>query len=171
MSNPDIKAIPPCVSSAISMTFDVQFSMAAKVKAMSMNIESIKGIEIDCLSTLSLESSKYLGTLAVGFPKHTLLKLLESMFGETFEDLTPENSDASGEILNIIYGSGRKLINEAGFDFKPALPTTVLGTGLALAKSHLTGTALFYDCLSDAGPFLVILSLKTKAPVPDLTKV
>ncbi len=164
MANPDIKNIPPCVTHSVVNTFEVQFSMESKVRGMSMALESIRGIEIDCLSTLSLESTNLLGTLAIGFPRHTLFKILEGMLGETFTELTPENSDASGEILNIIYGSARKVINEGGFDFKPAIPMTVLGTGLGLAKSHLVGTALFYECESSAGPFVVILSLKAKTP-------
>lgn len=157
-----IKNIPSCVETAVSDAFRVQLSMQASLKKMSMDATYGGGRSIDCLSSLALNSSSLTGSLAIGFSRETYLAILGRMIGEEVLELTPENSDAAGEMLNIIFGSARKAINEGGFDFDPALPTTVTGSGLALAKSNLAGTALFFDFDSDAGSFLLMLSLKSK---------
>lgn len=165
MSDFSIKNIPPCIETAVSEAFRVQLAMTASLKKMSMESGYQGGRPIDCLSSLVLNSSTLIGSLAIGFPKETYLAILGRMIGEEVTELTADNSDAAGEMLNIIFGSGRKMINEGGFDFDPAIPTTVTGTGLALAKSNLAGTALFFDYESDAGSFLLMLSLKSKTAV------
>lgn len=107
-----------------------------------------------------LQSKNLEGNLSLAFPKETFFALLKRMLDETTDEITAENSDASGEMLNIIYSTGRKEINEAGFDFTPAIPSTVFGKYLALSKSNISGIALYSDCVCDLGRFAVMLSLR-----------
>jgi CheY-specific phosphatase CheX len=163
MANPpDVRKIPQTLEQAVVKTFEVQLKAGLKTTAMAASVETLRSQKIDCLTTMSLESSKYVGSLVLAFSKETLLKIIERMLGETYPELTPENSDAAGELLNIIYSSARKGINEAGFDFGMALPATVIGGNLSLTKSHFVGTALLFECVSDLGPFLLGLSLRAK---------
>lgn len=162
-NSPDIKKIPQALEQAVVTTFQVQLKAAVKTSAKIASVDALRSQKIDCLTTMSLESSKYVGSLVLAFSKETLLKIIETMLGEAYPELTPENSDAAGELLNIIYSSARKSINEAGFDFGMALPATVIGGNLSLTKSHFVGTALLFDCVSDLGAFLLGLSLKVKA--------
>lgn len=161
MSEPSIKHIPSCLQKAIVSTFEVQLGMKVKVD-LSLTVQNLKTNATDCMSNIALKSSGLVGSLSLGFPTKTFLQLVEKMLGETYSEITPENSDASGELLNIIYASARKNINEGGFDFEPALPTTVIGKELLLSRSNLTGKVLYFDCVSEVGPFGVTLSLKTK---------
>lgn len=160
MPEAQIKNIPPCIQNAIIDTFRIQLTTTASVKSIRMNQPDMSGHSIDVMSVLGLRSPEFIGTIALGFPKNTFLIVLEKMLGEKYETITPEIADACSELLNIIFSSARKNINESGFNFEPSIPSTVSGTSLTLAHSNLVGNSLFFDCISDAGPFVSILSLK-----------
>lgn len=163
MADFSIKNIPPCIEASVADAFRVQLSMTASLRKMSMDSSEHGNRAVDCLSSLILNSSTLTGSLAIGFPRETFCKVLGRMIGEEVHELTADNSDASSEMLNIIFGAARRMINEGGFDFDPAIPTTVTGQGLVLSKANMAGTALYFDYDSEAGPFLLMLSLKAKA--------
>jgi CheY-specific phosphatase CheX len=159
----NLESIPREIEKGIVETLSIQLSMKAAVVRTAMVREQLHTKNFDCMSSVSLNSSKYLGTLSICFPENTLLLMNERLTGEKFSSLSAECSDASGEILNIIYASARKRVNESGFDFLPALPTTVIGKGLNPAGINPTDIVLYFECESETGPFLVILSLRIKA--------
>ncbi|MBX3017589.1 MAG: chemotaxis protein CheX [Bdellovibrionaceae bacterium] len=162
MSRPSITIIPPLLEKSLQNAFKVMMNANAKIGRMSMDASVASKFRIDCLSTITLNSSTLAGTLSLGFGSPAFLALLTAMLGEPYTEITPENSDAASELLNIVYANSRKEMNEAGFDFEPSIPTTVIGTALHLAKSNLAGQALFFEGESDFGPFLMTLSLKAK---------
>ena len=162
----DIKKIPACVERAMIHAFKVQLSTNANVASMTMHPDPSKIGSMDCLSTIMLASTALTGSLSLGFSTPTFLKVLEKMIGETYSEITSENCDASSEILNIIYGQARREINECGFDFELGIPSTVIGKNLAIAKSNLSGQVLFFNCSSELGDFVVVLSLKVRPTTP-----
>jgi CheY-specific phosphatase CheX len=81
------------------------------------------------------------------------------MIGEKHAAVTPENADACGELLNIIYASARVKINEAGFDFQPAIPTTVSGSRISLPLGQYSSFIKF-TAESPHGPLTLALALK-----------
>lgn len=162
MSAPSIKSIPPCVDRAIASAFKIQLSTEAKVTSLSMDQSILSKFDLDCMSSVSMRSSTLLGLLSIGFPEKTFFGMIEKMLGEKIDKITAENSDAASEILNIIFASARKEINESGFDFQPAIPTTVIGKDLGLSKSNMADQGLFFQCSSEIGEFLVLLALRTK---------
>lgn len=166
MGKPDIKVIPKYIEKSIVDTFQIQLKSQAKVVSLTMDpgLVSTKRKAYDCLSTLTMHSTSLIGQLSIALPKPTFINILERMIGERVEEVTSENSDACGEILNIVFSSSRRNINETGFDFHLAIPSTIIGQNLTLAKANLSGYALFFECQSDLGDFLVMLSLR-QAPV------
>lgn len=159
---PDINKIPKHIEKAIVDTFRIQLKSPARVVSLTMdpNLISSKRKSFDCLSTVGLQSSTLVGQLGLALPRATCLNILERLLGEKSDDLTIENSDGVGEILNIVFSSSRRPINECGFDFKLAIPSTVIGRDIAVTRSGLTGYSLFFECQSDLGDFLVLLALK-----------
>ena len=158
----DIQKMPACIDRAIKNAFKVQLSSNCSVAQLTMKADPQKIGPIDCLSTIMLQSTKLAGSLSIGFSKLTFLAVLAKMIGESMPEITSENCDASSELLNIIYGQARKEINELGFDFQLAIPSTVIGTTLAIAKNNLSGQVLYFNCKSELGEFVVVLSLKIK---------
>jgi CheY-specific phosphatase CheX len=153
--------IPVSIRTSIVETFRVQAGLAVSVESVSAEVGG-EDKSIDCISVLGLTSSAFLGSLALGFPAPTLLQLLEKMLGEKYPALTAQNADACSELLNIIYASARTSMNQAGFDFQPAIPATVLGANLSVALRN-SSRVLKFKCQSEAGPFLVALALRKSA--------
>lgn len=163
LTSTDIKVVPVCFEKSVIKAFEVQLQSKVTVKTVSMKPDATSDMSIGCMSTVMMQSKNLAGGLSIAFPVPTFLALLKRMLDEVATEVTAENSDASGEMLNIIYSTGRKEINEKGFDFTPAIPSTVFGQALALSKSNMSGTALYLDCECDLGRFAVMLSLRTIA--------
>ncbi len=158
MTIEQLKVIPASVQNAITDAFKVQLGSPATIRSMRATLP--KEASVECMSIIEMKSSQHSGSMTLGFPKETFLAVLEKMIGEKYTEITPENNDGCAEILNIIFSSARKNINEAGFDFSPSIPSTVSGNNLSLALPNATGPSLFFDCSSEFGPFSVVLSLR-----------
>lgn len=156
--------IPALLEQAILDTFRVQINQPTQVISKSVETpgKPVSHESIDCMSLLALSAKQYEGVLALGFPRQTFLAVLEAMLGEKHDRITAENADASGELLNIIYASSRVKINEAGFDFQPAIPNTVHGEAIALSATE-GKSMLKILCRCESGPFIVALHLKKKS--------
>ncbi|AGH95422.1 chemotaxis protein CheX [Pseudobdellovibrio exovorus] len=83
---------------------------------------------IAIVGVISISTEKFKGSVTLAFPEKIFLKIYESMFGEKHEHINHEIEDAAGEILNIIYGSAKTVLNqEFGYQLKPELPTILSG--------------------------------------------
>lgn len=151
--------IPGLFRQAILDAFKVQASLEVNIASATVVKNGEAGLSVECMSVLGLKSSAHMGSLALWFPKATYLALLERMLGEKFTEINHENADACAEFLNIIYASARLHINEAGFDFQPAIPTTICGKDLSVATGSQAQTLRFF-CESEIGPFGLGFSLQ-----------
>lgn len=161
MNKPNEAQIPLSLEQAVKDTFQIQIGLPVKTTATSMSAAETQNATalLDIVSIMGIKCSTFTGSLTIGFPKETFLKIIEVMLGETHKDISPQNADACSELLNIIYASARVKINEAGFDFQPAIPTTITGKEISLPiGQHSTFIKLL--CETEKGSFLFAFSLK-----------
>lgn len=153
-----IKNIPEFLEQAISNTFSIQIGTPVTIVTSLKENAKSDHMAVDCMSVLGMKSSTHQGHLAIGFPRPTFLAILQAMIGEKHENIDETNSDASGEILNIIYGDFRKKLNGMGCDFQPSIPTTVLGQKMSLFQ---TNSQVIIDAkvTGSLGEFVVILNI------------
>lgn len=153
--------IPVCFQRAVIDAFRIQLAedITVEVTTMSASEAVDAAAALDIVSVMGIQCSGYAGSLSLAFPKGTFLAVLEKMLGEKFTEVNSENADACSELLNIIYASARKSINQEGFDFQPAIPSTISGRDLSLPLGHYSSFMRF-ACVSRAGPFLMAFSLK-----------
>jgi CheY-specific phosphatase CheX len=161
VAKPNEAIIPLSLSQSLKDTFQIQLSLPIKVTAEATNAaEALKATAaLDVVSMMGLKCTVFTGSLALGFPKNTFLKIVETMLGEVYTEVSAQNADACSELLNMIYAGARVKINEAGFDFQPAIPTTVSGKEISLPMGQHT-TFLRFLCETERGSFLLALSLK-----------
>lgn len=69
------------------------------------------------------------GAIVVSFSRECAIKVISSMMGEQYADLTDEVKDAVGEITNMISGDARRALAELGADFEAGIPTVIAGKG------------------------------------------
>jgi CheY-specific phosphatase CheX len=160
-----LNQIPKHVEKAIEDTFKIQLKCLASVKNVTRDPKFIaaNGATFDCLGTVDLYSTSYIGQMSLALPQRTYLNILERLLGERHHEVNSENSDGIAEILNIIFSASRRKMNEGGFDFKLAIPSAVVGGQVALKDKAAKGNSLFFECGSDLGEFLVILTLQAVA--------
>jgi CheY-specific phosphatase CheX len=130
------------VEGALQETFQTMLGDTISiVRKEGVAAEQDKLKNLDVLSVVGIKSSKYVGSLCMGFPKATFVKIVERLLGEAIHEINNENSDAAGELLNIIYCAARNKINLKGFDLQPAIPATVIGSNLAMT---ITTSGVYY---------------------------
>ena len=96
-------------------------------------------LPMEIAGVISLTAIKFTGTISLCFRAEVFLKIYESMVGEKHEKITPELEDAAGELLNMIFGQAKTILNDQkGYTLEKALPTVMTGDGLKL--SHNPGS-------------------------------
>jgi chemotaxis protein CheX len=150
--------IPRTLVETLKNTFAIQASTEITIKSLAAVPPSpLAGC--DLVSIIGMKSSTLSGLAALVFPAATFLGVVNRMLGENYTEINQENSDAAGEILNIIYGSARVKINDGGHDFTPAIPTVVKGTDVGVAHGDVP-LVVRIACDSDLGPFFMEISLR-----------
>lgn len=113
-------------------------------------------IEIAGLIPLN-SSASFKGALVLCFQAATFLKIYSNMVGEAVGEITPEIQDGAGELINIIYGQAKTVLNERGHKLDMVLPTVLVGEKLKI-RHQSRDLSMILPFESDAGPlFLEVL--------------
>jgi chemotaxis protein CheX len=119
------------VSALLSKSNDSTDFFSTEAKALK---PFIKGKEkqpsFDIAGVIGLSSSGFAGTIAICFPSDVYLAAMSNMLGETFTEITPELQDGAAELLNMIFGHAKVVLNQQGYTIQKAIPTVVRGTGI-----------------------------------------
>ena len=158
------KMILECILEAVRKAFSIQASTQVQITAVKPGKAETRP-RSDIAAILGMSGSAMSGSIALCMPSATFLGIVNRMLGENYAQITQENSDAAGELLNIVYGLARNQINLKGFDFAPAIPTVVRGEKLELSGPGQGGGLIAeIRCETDLGPFHVEVTLKDTPP-------
>lgn len=84
-------------------------------------------LPVDIAGLLEINSPNFRGTIALLFRGDTIRAICEAMFGEKYPEINDEVKQAAGELLNIIYGQARKVLNEErGYQLEMAIPSVLV---------------------------------------------
>lgn len=89
-------------------------------------------ITTDIASVIALSGPIFQGSVAVCFPKKVFLGIMGKMFHENYAEITPVLEDGAAELLNIIFGHAKRLLNEKGFGIEQAIPSIVRGQNITV---------------------------------------
>lgn len=112
----------------------------------------------DVSGIIGIVSEAFNGSVVISFPESTFLKIMSSMLGEVYTRLDKEIVDGAGELLNMIFGQAKIVLNDKGHGIKTAIPSVITG------KDHSTtsmtkGPVVVVPFESLAGKFLVEICL------------
>jgi len=152
---PTIKAehINPFIASTIE-TFSTMCTL--KVKPGTPNLRKEMYTPYDISGIIGL-SGDLQGSLALGFHKATIFKIVHKFVGVTYELLSEEVRDAVGELANIISGNAKKGLGNHKIDI--SLPTIILGASHRVTNNKDIMT-MVVPFTSEIGGFDMILFLK-----------
>jgi chemotaxis protein CheX len=114
-----------------------------------------ENIPMEIAGVLNLVCSEFKGSISLCFRGQVFLNIYESMVGEKHAQITSEIQDAAGELLNIIFGQAKTVLNDQkGYSLEKSLPTILVGEKLKLHhQSRSPAIILPFDC--SAGTFHV----------------
>lgn len=70
-----------------------------------------------------LKSSFFEGEFIIGFSKSAYLSILKIVLAQDDKEITKDNEDFAGEIVNMVYGQAKTVLNQSGHNFEKVLPT------------------------------------------------
>jgi chemotaxis protein CheX len=110
---------------------------------------------IEIAGMIGLHSlSGFKGSLVICFQTRTFLRIYSNMVGEEAKEITPEIQDGAGEIINIIYGQAKTILNEQGFKLEMALPSVLVGEKLKI-RHQARAQTIVVPFESDVGPLFI----------------
>lgn len=118
--NREAKSLILDISDAIQQLFQSQLQSQVETQVISGSLVR-KPNEV-VFSQLELKSANRMGTLTFFFPISTIEKIVKNWIGNQGAVSIEMCADSAGEMINIVYATARKKINEKGDNFAPAIP-------------------------------------------------
>jgi chemotaxis protein CheX len=145
----DVNFINPFIDGAIE-TFKVQCAVEPKAGKPYVRGKSATSNAIEAV--IALNSAVFNGTIALCFPEKVFLGLMEKMLGEKYTEINKELEDGASELLNIIFGQAKKVLNDKGYAIQKAIPSIYRGDAV-VARSEIINSTLVLPFEMDAGIF------------------
>jgi chemotaxis protein CheX len=139
-------------------TLKVQCSVMVTPGKVYLKSKTNSQLVIDIAGLIGITSTSFCGSIAISFPQKTFLGVMESMLGEKYTEITKDVEDGAGELINIIFGTAKRVLNEQGYVIKKALPSVVKGLGLQI-RSVSMAAVLVVPFESTVGPFQIEISV------------
>lgn len=135
MEQLDVQFFKPFVEGTLH-TLKVQCSLEAKPGKPYFKGSEKEAENIEIAAVIGLTSNAFNGSITLCFPKNVFLTIMSNMMGETYSEITNELEDGAAELLNIIFGQAKKVLNEKDYSIQKAIPTVVRGSHIH--TTHLT---------------------------------
>jgi chemotaxis protein CheX len=123
-------------------------------------------VKFDIAGVIGLTSSAFTGTIALCFPKEVFLTLMSNMLGETYTEINDDMQDGAAELLNIIFGQAKIVLNEKNYRIDKAIPTVVRGT--QMETFHMSDHPVFVlPFETSAGVFYIEIAMEERSAKSD----
>lgn len=110
-------------------------------------------LPMEIAGVIALSCKEFTGSINLCFRGETFLKIYEGLTGEKHANINTEIEDAAAELLNIIFGQAKTVLNDQkGYTLDRALPTVLSGDRLKLYHASKS-PAIVIPFESPAGPF------------------
>ena len=146
------KFFKPFIEGTIN-TFKIQCSVEAK-----HGLPYIKGTkpqpDFSIAGVIGITSTAFNGNIVLCFPEQVFLGLISKMLGEDFKEITSELQDGASELLNIIFGQAKTLLNNQGYTIEKAIPSVIRGKQL-ITSAHSRNRVIVLPFNTEFGEFCV----------------
>jgi chemotaxis protein CheX len=115
-------------------------------------------IAFDVAGLIGLTSDNARGSIGIYFPSAVYLKLVSRMFDEEVDKIDRTNEDAAAEMMNIIFGDAKVILNNAGHGLMVSIPSVLRGGQVFSAGSSVHDVTVF-PFEMDAGVFYLEFTL------------
>ncbi len=120
----DVRFLNPVLSGA---TETISLMTGLKVVAKKPYIKKQNETSGDISGVVGVVGSGFKGTISLSFAESSFLVIVSKMLNEECKAIDDENKDAVAELLNIIFGTAKRILNEEGLNIQSAIPTIIRG--------------------------------------------
>lgn len=150
----DIKIIEPFLKATIDC-FETMMNVIPRHIGTTMTAPPLEGSDIAAIIGLSGDAQ---GMVCVSFHKDVALRVVEQFLGEKPTEINSDVFDAIGEVINIIAGNAKALIQ--GLKLSISLPTVMHGEKFYMSlPKDATVLSIRFE-LPDIGEFNLIVTMK-----------
>lgn len=140
-------------------TIEVQCSMPVKC-GKPFYLDQASQPDANIAGVIGFSGSDVSGSIAICFPEKIFLAIMGNMLGEEFTEMNPELRDGAAELLNIIYGQAKIVLNEKGYEIEMAIPTVVTGEKISAAIVSGSSKTVVIPFEFELGEFTIQINLK-----------
>lgn len=156
MAQLDPQFFKPIVEGTLN-TLKIQCKLDAKPGKPFFKGKGGGEIKVEIAGVIGLASPAFKGSVALLFPKTVFLAIMNNMLGEKYTEITDELQDGAAELLNIIFGHAKTVMNSKGAAIEMAIPSIMRGVGLR--THHVTNSPIIVlPFICEAGEFHVEIS-------------
>lgn len=158
----DVSFINPFIEGTVK-TLDVQCQVAVAINKPVLKTKDTELPVIDILGVIGITSKAFNGNIAICFPEKVFLFIMSQMLGEAYTEITKDLEDGAGEILNMIFGHAKRVLNENGHSFEKAIPAVVRAANLSVTHLNEQGCIILpFKC--KGGDFYMEISMHSEVP-------
>lgn len=154
----DVDFINPFIESAIK-TLNALCGVANINATKPYLLSDEEQLNIDISGTLAITSPYFRGSIAISFAQDVYTDLVSKMLEEGQEDITVDNQDGAAEIINIIFGQTKAVLNTRGYSLQRAIPSVIRGENHKIYQNSKI-PVLLVPFSSDAGNFFIQICVK-----------
>jgi chemotaxis protein CheX len=157
VSKLDVTFVNPFIEGAVK-TLSIQCQVTVTIDKPVLKTNSLKLPQIDILGIIGITSKAFSGNIVICFPQKVFLFIMSQMLGETYTEITKDLEDGAGEILNMIFGHAKTVLNENGHSFERAIPAIMRAPNISV--THLNERdAIILPFKCDGGDFYMEISM------------
>lgn len=116
-------------------------------------------LDIDISGTLAISSPYFKGSIAITFHDDVYKQVVSKMLEENIGEIDINNQDGAAEIINIIFGQTKAVLNQRGYKLDRAIPSVLRGKGHKI-YSNSKIPVLLVPFRSDLGNFWMQICVK-----------
>lgn len=115
--------------------------------------------QVDFAGMIGLTSKTFNGSISLCFPEKTFLHVMSKMFQQELTEVTPELGDGVGELMNIIFGQAKLVLNKKGYQIDKAIPTIVKAKDMKITNLASNPTVIL-PFTSEDNPFHLEITIE-----------
>lgn len=121
----DANLLKPFIDGA-TKAFEVQVGLALRPGTPSSKNYLFEKEDV-LAGQVTVELPAFKGMISLCFTGDSFFAVYEALLGEKIDQINDENADAASELLNMIYGHAKTILNQKfGMTLQPAIPKTVI---------------------------------------------
>jgi chemotaxis protein CheX len=129
------------------------------IEAMKPYLLGEEVLEIDISGVLAITSPYFRGSIAISFDDKVYKDVISKMLEENISEVDLDNQDGAAEIINIIFGQTKAVLNQRGYSLERAIPSVLRGKGHKILQSSKI-PILLVPFRSDLGNFWMQICVK-----------